>query len=109
MSKVIPIGMLRTTIRDGYGRNITCMINPLEVEGIIGRFDGTVVSLVSGRKIVVLESPIVLEKAWANLMRNITDESEHEGGEERLSDDEYSRLTHCEQRKQELTKKGVEK
>ena len=78
MSKIIPIGMLRTTMRDGYGRHIMCLINPLEVEGIMGLFDGTVVRLVSGRNIDVLEPPSVLEEAWANLMQNIIDASEPE-------------------------------
>jgi len=53
---IIPLGMIRATNRDGYGRHVDVLINPLQVLGIIGRCDKTVVFLGDGRTIEVLES-----------------------------------------------------
>ena len=71
---IIPMGMLKATTRDGYGRDIVCLINPLEVEGIMGFHDRTMIHLISGRNIDVIEPPNTLEKAWVNLMQNVIDE-----------------------------------
>lgn len=71
---IIPIGMLKATIRDGYGRESVCLINPLEIEFIIGFHNRTMVHLTSGRNVDVLEPPNVLERAWTSLMQNTIDE-----------------------------------
>ena len=71
---IIPMGMLKATMRDGYGREHVCLINPLEVEFIIGFHDRTMVRLISGRNVDVLEPPNVLEEAWTSLMQNVIDE-----------------------------------
>ena len=67
---IIPLGMIRATKRDGYGRHVDVLINPLQVMGIIGHCDKTVVFLVDGQTIEVLESAETLEKAWCNIMKN---------------------------------------
>ena len=71
---IIPIGMLKATMRDGYGRESVCLINPLEIEFIIGFYDRTMVHLISGRNVDVLEPPKVLEEAWTSLMQHVIDE-----------------------------------
>ena len=71
---IIPMGMLKATIRDGYGRESVCLINPLEIEFIIGFYDRTMVHLISGRNVDVLEPPKVLEEAWTSLMQNTINE-----------------------------------
>ena len=71
---IIPTGMLKATLYDGYGREVICRINPLEVETITGRHDGTVIRLISGTVIEVVEPPDTLEKAWVNLMQQVIDD-----------------------------------
>ena len=75
---IIPLGMLKATARDGYGRDIVCLINPLEIEGIMRFHDRTMIHLISGRNIDVIEPPDTLEKAWTNLMQQVIDERDLE-------------------------------
>ena len=72
---IIPLGMIRATKRDGYGRHVDVLINPLQVMGIIGHCDKTIVFLGDGRTIEVLESAETLEKAWCNIMKNSVEEA----------------------------------
>jgi len=71
---IIPLGMIRATRRDGYGRPVDFLINPLQVVGIIGHTDRTIVFLSDGRTIDVCESADTLEKAWCNIMKNAVEE-----------------------------------
>jgi hypothetical protein len=71
---IIPTGMLKATLYDGYGREVICRINPLEVESITGFLDRTMIKLISGRNIDVIEPPDTLEKAWVNLMQQVIDD-----------------------------------
>ncbi len=75
---IIPMGMIKATRRDGYGRTVNVLINPLQVMGIIGHCDKTIVFLGDGRTIEVLESAETLEKAWCNIMKNAVEEPELE-------------------------------
>ncbi len=75
---IIPLGMIRATKRDGYGRHVYVLINPLQVMGIIGHTDRTIVFLSDGRTIDVRESADTLEKAWCNIMKNAVEEPELE-------------------------------
>ena len=72
---IIPHGMIRATKRDGYWRHVDVLINPLQVMGIIGHCDKTIVFLSNGRTIEVLESAETLEKAWCNIMKNSVEEA----------------------------------
>ena len=71
---IIPLGMIHATRRDGYGREVNVLINPLQVMGIIGHTDRTIVFLSDGRTIDVRESADTLEKAWCNIMKNAVEE-----------------------------------
>lgn len=71
---IIPLGMIRATKRDGYGRHVDVLINPLQVMGIISHCDKTVVFLGDGRTVDVCESADTLEKAWCNIMKNAVEE-----------------------------------
>ena len=75
---IIPIGMIRATKRDGYGRHVNVLINPLQVVDIIGLHGRTVVFLSNGLTIDVRESADTLEKAWCDLMKNAVEEPELE-------------------------------
>ena len=75
---IIPMGMIRATSRDGYGRRVDVIINPLHVIGIIGHCDRTIVFLSDGRTIDVRESAETLEKAWCNIMKNAVECAELE-------------------------------
>lgn len=75
---IIPLGMIRATKRDSYGRHADVFINPLQVMGIIGHCDKTIVFLGDGRTIEVFESAGTLEKAWCNIMKNAVEEPELE-------------------------------
>ena len=75
---IIPLGMIRATKQDGYGRHVDVLINPLQVMEIIGLTDRTVVFLSDGRTIDVRESADTLEKAWCNIMKNAVEEPELE-------------------------------
>jgi len=70
---IIPLGMIRATRRDGYGRTVVVLINPLQVMQIMGFCDCTIVYLRDGSHIEVLESAETLEKAWCNIMKNSVD------------------------------------
>lgn len=72
---IIPLGMIRATRLDGYGRKVDVLINPLQVMGIIGHIDRTIVFLSDGRTIEVLEPAETLEKAWCNIMKNSVEEA----------------------------------
>ena len=71
---IIPLGMIRATRLDGYGRKVDVLINPLQVMGIIGHTDRTIVFLSDGRTVDVRESAETLEKAWCNIMKNAVEE-----------------------------------
>jgi len=71
---IIPTGMLKATFYDGYGRRVICRINPLEVESITGFHDRTMIKLISGRNIDVIDPPDTLEIAWVNLMQQVIDD-----------------------------------
>ena len=75
---IIPLGMIRATRRDGYGRHVDVLINPLQVMGIIGHTDRTIVFLSDGRTIDVRESADMLEKAWTEVMKHVVEEPELE-------------------------------
>lgn len=75
---IIPLGMIRATKKDGYGRPENVLINPLQIMGIIGHCDRTIVFLSDGRTIDVCESAETLEKAWCNIMKNAVEEPELE-------------------------------
>lgn len=75
---IIPLGMIRATRRDGYGRTVNVLINPLQVMQILGFCDCTIVYLSNGRTIDVRESADTLEKAWCNIMKNAVEEPELE-------------------------------
>ena len=75
---IIPIGMIRASKRDDYGRHVDVLINPLQVVDIIGWNDRTIVFLSNGRTIDVRESADTLEKAWCNIMKNAVEEPELE-------------------------------
>lgn len=75
---IIPLGMIRATRLDGYGREVNVLINPLQVMGIIGLTDRTIVFLSDGRTIDVRESADTLEKAWCNIMKKAVEEPELE-------------------------------
>ena len=71
---IIPRGMIHATKRDGYGRHVDVLINPLQVMGIIGHTDRTIVFFSDGRTVDVRESADTLEKAWCNIMKNAVEE-----------------------------------
>ena len=75
---IIPLGMIRATKRDGYGRRVDVLINPLQVVYIIGLTSRTVVFLSNGLTIDVRESADTLEKAWCDIMKNAVEEPELE-------------------------------
>lgn len=75
---IIPTGMLKATLLDGYGRRVICRINPLEVESITGFHDRTMIKLISGRNIDVIDPPDTLETAWVNLMQQVIDDKNME-------------------------------
>lgn len=75
---IIPLEMIRATRLDGYGRKVDVLINPLQVMGIIGHTDRTIVFLSDGRTVEVRESADTLEKAWCNIMKNAVEEPELE-------------------------------
>ena len=72
---IIPLGMIRATRRDGYGRTVDVLINPLQVMQIMGFCDCTIVYLRDGSHIDVRESAETLEKAWCNIMKNSVEEA----------------------------------
>ena len=71
---IIPMGMIKATRRDGYGRTMNVLINPLRVVQILGFCDRTIVLLSDGSNIDVRESADTLEKAWCNIMKNVVEE-----------------------------------
>lgn len=71
---IIPLGMIHATRRDGYGRTVNVLINPLQVMQILGFCDCTIVFLSDGSNIDVRESADTLEKAWCNIMKNAVEE-----------------------------------
>ena len=71
---IIPLGMIRATKQDGYGRTVNCLINPLQVMRIMGFCDCTIVYLGDGSHVQVRESAETLEKAWCNIMKNAVEE-----------------------------------
>ncbi len=75
---IIPLGMIRATRRDGYGRPVDVLINPLQVMGIIGHHDRSVVFFNDGRSFEVCESADTLEKAWTEVMKHVVEEPELE-------------------------------
>lgn len=75
---MIPTGMIRATRKDGYGRTVDILINPLQVVGIIGHCDSTIVYLSNGKFFEVRESSETLEKAWTNIMKHAVEEPELE-------------------------------
>lgn len=75
---IIPLGMIRATRRDGYGRTVNVLINPLQVMQILGFCDCTIVYLSDGRTIDVRESADTLEKAWTEVMKHVVEEPELE-------------------------------
>ncbi len=75
---MIPSGMIRATRKDGYGRTVNVLINPLQVVSIMGFCDRTIVHLDNGSSLDVRESAETIEKAWSNVMRQVTEEPELE-------------------------------
>ena len=75
---IIPMGMIKATRRDGYGRTVYVLINPLQVMQIMGFCDCTIVYLRDGSHIDVRESAETLEKAWTNIMKHAVEEPELE-------------------------------
>ena len=75
---IIPLGMIRATQKDSYGRTVDILINPLQVVGIIGHCGSTIVHLSNGKYFEVRESSETLEKAWTNIMKHAVEEPELE-------------------------------
>lgn len=70
---IIPMGMIRATQRDGYGRIVDVKINPLQVIRLTGYCDKTIVHLGDGSHVEVRESADRIEEAWTNIMKNSVD------------------------------------
>lgn len=72
----IPMGMIRATRKDGYGRPVDVFINPLQVMFITGYYDRTIVMLNNGRSLDVCESVETIKKAWSNIMKHAVEVAE---------------------------------
>ncbi len=75
---IIPLGMIRATQKNGYGRTVEILINPLQVVGIISHCNSTIVYLSNGKHFEARESSETLEKAWTNIMKHAVEEPELE-------------------------------